>query len=335
MQPTRVLARLQQAVVLGVVALAGAGLLWLWPHSPLWAVLLSLAILMAYALLLALEFAWAARVNRQGPAPHAGAADVLTAWLREVRTTPQVFGWRQPFRSQAVADTNLGNWPAATRIGRDSGAELAPCGVILIHGFFCNRGIWTPWLQPLQAAGHPFIALNLWPVLAPIDDYIPLIDAAVQRMTQATGQPPALVCHSMGGLAARAWRRAMLQRVLQGTPALPFRHIVTIGTPHHGTVAAQFGQAPNARQMRVGNPWLVQLACDEAALAADALPYAAFTCWYSNTDNIVFPAVTATLPGADNQLAVARGHVELALAPEVLAHILALLAKRSQSAVLP
>jgi triacylglycerol lipase len=41
-------------------------------------------------------------------------------------------------------------------------------------------------------------------VFGGIDDYAPLIEQAVQQVTQATGRPPLLVCHSMGGLAARA-----------------------------------------------------------------------------------------------------------------------------------
>lgn len=329
------LARLQQAVVLGVLALASSSWLLLWPHSPLWAVLGSLVILLAYVPVLGLEFIWAYRVNRHDRVERATGAVILLAWLREICTTPQVFGWRQPFRSQVVADTDLSNWPAtgdsAAATGANTKNKPASCGVILIHGFFCNRGIWTPWLGPLQAAGHPFMALNLHPAFAGIDDYVPLIDAAVQRMTQATGQPPVLVCHSMGGLAARAWRRA----VMPGTCANEhqIRHIITIGTPHHGTVAARFGQAPNARQMRVGNPWLAQLARDEAAMAADAPPYAVFTCWYSNTDNIVFPASSATLPGAANHMMAGCGHVDLALEPEVMAHTLALLNKLSASAI--
>lgn len=171
-------------VVLGVLALAGLCLFGLWSYSALWATLLSVAIVMAYALVLALEFAWAARINQRDPVLHASAVAVGLAWLREVATTPQVFGWRQPFRSNALADTDLSRWPAArhsmTSVEANSSALPTPCGVIFIHGFFCNRGIWTPWLQLLQAAGHPFIALNLSPVLASIDDYAPLIAAAVQ-----------------------------------------------------------------------------------------------------------------------------------------------------------
>jgi triacylglycerol esterase/lipase EstA (alpha/beta hydrolase family) len=113
--------------------------------------------------------------------------------------------------------------------------------------------------------------------------------------------PPLLVCHSMGGLAARAWLRA-------SSGYARVHHVVTIGTPHHGTWLARFSRVANGRQMRIGCDWQRQLERD--------LPpqqRALFTCWYSNCDNIVFPASTATLPGAENRLLRGVAHVRLAL----------------------
>jgi hypothetical protein len=50
-----------------------------------------------------------------------------------------------------------------------------------------------------------------------------------------------------------------------------------------------------------------------------------FTCWYSNCDNIVFPASTATLQGADNRLVQGAGHLQLAFRPEVMETTFALI----------
>ena len=50
-----------------------------------------------------------------------------------------------------------------------------------------------------------------------------------------------------------------------------------------------------------------------------------FICWYSDTDNIVFPATNACLDGADNRLVSGFGHVCLAFAPVVVDTTLALL----------
>ena len=50
-----------------------------------------------------------------------------------------------------------------------------------------------------------------------------------------------------------------------------------------------------------------------------------FTCWYSNCDNVVFPASSATLPGADNRLVQGLAHVQMARHPSVLHACLQLL----------
>ena len=58
-----------------------------------------------------------------------------------------------------------------------------------------------------------------------------------------------------------------------------------------------------------------------AALAAGESPQrrTGFTCFYGHADNIVFPASTATLAGADNRFLDGLAHVQMALHPEVMA----------------
>jgi pimeloyl-ACP methyl ester carboxylesterase len=173
----------------------------------------------------------------------------------------------------------------------------------------CNRGFWTPWLARLRERGHAYVAVNLEPPFGPIDACVHVVEDAVRRMTQATGEPPVLVCHSMGGLVARAWlRTTMPQRV---------RHVVTIGSPHRGTWLGRFSGTASGRQMRLDSDWV-------RALAADPSAHARFTCWYSDCDNVVFPPSTATLPGADNRFVPGIAHVELAFHPRVMAHAFAL-----------
>ena len=72
--------------------------------------------------------------------------------------------------------------------------------------------------------------------------------------------------------------------------------------------------------MRVGGAWLRQLAADESPALAQR-----FTCWYSHADNIVFPASTATLAGADNRHVAGVPHVAMAFHPKVMADTLKLL----------
>ncbi len=256
-----------------------------------------------------LGFLLAARVNRHDPAPRASGWRWLRAWWGELIQMGRVFAWRQPFRANA--------WPDEMA---DAFAHRGRRGVLLIHGFMCNRGFWSPWAAHLSHHKHAFAAVNLEPLFGSMDAYVPCIDAAIRQLTQATGLPPLVVCHSMGGLAIRAWLRA------DPAAASQVHHVVTIGTPHYGTwLAARFSLAVNGRQMRQHSRWLLQLEQDELARARDLAqaPYRLFTCFYSNCDNIVFPASTAMLPGAHNCLVPGLAHVALAFEPAVIAETMA------------
>jgi pimeloyl-ACP methyl ester carboxylesterase len=305
MPRTSSIARLQQVLALWLVALALATGAWWWPRSPALAIVLALAIALGHAWVLGAEFLMLRQVAAGDLAPRASGLELLRAWLAECMQGVRVFAWRQPFRWREVPDRLEGEGVR----GRH--------GVVLVHGFVCNRGFWTPWLRRLLADRRAFVAVNLEPAFGVIDDYFPILDEAVARVREATGLPPLLVGHSMGGLAARAWLQA---RGDDGAVA----HVVTLGSPHAGTWIARFSHLPNGRQMRRDSPWI------EARRRAWTPALARrFTCWYSNADNIVMPPSTATLPGADNRLVRGAAHVQLAFRPEVMEGTLALLASLS------
>jgi pimeloyl-ACP methyl ester carboxylesterase len=292
------LARIQQFGTIVVAACALAWLAWQAPHAPGLAAIGFVLIAMGYSILLAIEFVALRFVDAGGAAaPSPRWRELARAWWAETVVAAVVFGWRQPFRWREVPDQ--------LEAGR-----TALRGVVFIHGFVCNRGLWTPWLREMRRLGHPFVAVNLEPVFGSIDDYAGIIDEAVNRVTRATGMAPVLVCHSMGGLAARAW--------LRPKPAADRVHrIITIGSPHHGTWLARFSLVCNGRQMRLDSEWLRRLGTPG--------PVHKFTCWYSDCDNIAFPVVTGALPGADNRLVPGAAHVDLAFHPRVMAETLALI----------
>jgi triacylglycerol esterase/lipase EstA (alpha/beta hydrolase family) len=193
------------------------------------------------------------------------------------------------------------------------GAVPGQRGVVLVPGYLCNRGVWSAWLRRLEQQGRPFIALDLGPLFASIEDHVPLVDAAVTRMAQATGLPPLLVGHSMGGLVIRAWL------VHCRAPERAHR-LVTLGTPHHGTWLARWGHTRNARQMRLRSAWLQALAA-----RTPRAWHAHFVCFCSDADNIVFPPSHAWLEGADNRLAQGLAHVQMVDDPAVMQSVLNLL----------
>jgi predicted alpha/beta hydrolase family esterase len=280
------LASIQRTLLLTWLALLAGGLLWLLDtERHRLALAFTLLMMGGHAAALAFECAWMHWTNRRDVAPRATPGQLLRAWWGEVTGATRVFGWRQPFRSRKHPDHLV-------RAGRT--------GVVLVHGFVCNRGLWNPWLQKLEQQQVPFVAVNLEPVFGEIDDYVGCIEAAVAQLERCTGRPPVVVAHSMGGLALRRWW------IEPGNTAR-IRHAITIGTPHRGTWLAQFAFAPNARQMRLASPWLQALQRAEPPAHA-----AATTCFYGHCDNIVFPATTACLPGANHIHLPAVAHVHMA-----------------------
>jgi triacylglycerol esterase/lipase EstA (alpha/beta hydrolase family) len=191
------------------------------------------------------------------------------------------------------------------------GSDRVP--VLLVHGYGCNSGYWAHLVPLLDRERISHASIDLEPVAGSIDDYAPLIEARVRELCAATGAARiAIVAHSMGGLAARAWMRSY------GSARLA--KLITLGTPHHGTALARFGLGANAVQMRRDSAWLRDLA---AAEGPDVR--ARIVSLYTHHDNIVAPQDSSVLPGARNVAFGGVGHVALGSNPGVLAEVLRVL----------
>ena len=182
--------------------------------------------------------------------------------------------------------------------------------VLLVHGYICNGRVWDKMARALQQAGHPVLAISLEPLFTSIDDYAPQIQQAVLQLQRATGATQvALVGHSMGGLAIRAWIRC------HGSADVA--KIITLGTPHQGTRMASWSPTPNAAQMAWHNPWLQDLQASETA-ATRQLMHIALT----QHDNIVYPQREQVLPEASVTEFKGLGHLELCLDARVINYVL-------------
>ena len=301
------MARLQQVTTLGTFLLAvlWATLFWRSGH-PGWAMAGALLIVGGYALVLGLEFTLLARVHGNDPTPRATARLLTRAWWGELLAAPTVFCWRQPFASQAFAD----HLPAQATGRR---------GVLLVHGFVCNRGVWNPWLARLRVQNTPVVAVNLEPVFGSIDDHMVGIEAAVCRLEGCTGLAPVIVAHSMGGLAVRCWWAS-------GNNGARVHRLITLGTPHQGTWLARVALTQNARQMRLGSKWLHALTAREPTDRP-----AGMTCFFSHCDNIVFPPLSAVMPGAEPRHLPGVAHVHMVDHPEPWDELQRWLSQRADS----
>jgi triacylglycerol lipase len=172
--------------------------------------------------------------------------------------------------------------------------------IVLIHGYWANRGCFRRLARALEAQGHgPVFTPNLRSFDGAIEDYEAGLHAELERITRATGGKVLLVAHSMGGLGARAY----LARHGESRVAA----LVTIASPHHGTALARLGRGTNARQMRIGSGFLRELEAREAK-SPRAIPT---TCLYSPHDNMVMPQDGARLEWARNVVVPGVAHLSI------------------------
>jgi triacylglycerol esterase/lipase EstA (alpha/beta hydrolase family) len=205
---------------------------------------------------------------------------------------------------------------------RDSPPAPSEAPVVLVHGVLCNAGIWARFVRFLRRSGIDSVyALSYGPPLASIEAFAAQLARKIDEALAATGaRQVVVVAHSMGGLVTRAYLRrhggAKIARVL------------TIGTPHHGSVFASCFPGVSLGQMRLGNPWLAEL---NAAPLDPALRLVSLWSWH---DSMVAPQTSSELPGALDVPLIGIGHNALLGDPQVFAFALAeiVAARREASA---
>ena len=228
-----------------------------------------------------------------------GPIDALRMVFQEYAALILLFTAIQPFESF---------WLGPDRLNKLSGERLP---LLLIHGYQCNRAFWF-WLRPrLEAAGWTVATHSMEPAWTEIDNYAEGIARRIDEVLTATGAPQViLIGHSMGGLACRTYLRT------HGKGKVA--RLITLGSVHHGTRLARLGIGSNARQMRIGNPWLVALGATEAV----PLPQGSVSI-YSHHDNYVFPQETSSrLEGATNVAISGVSHLGMAFSLVVLGKLL-------------
>lgn len=239
----------------------------------------------------ALAIAYTCTVSRAGESAPAWWKSLLgEAWASCV-----VFVLRQPW-----------SWaPPALQLPPPRTPQRIP--VVLVHGYLCNHRLWDTMAHALTQRGHAVQAVNLEPVFTSIDHYAPTVEDAVQKLLAHTGAPQvALVGHSMGGLAIRAWlRRYGSEKTAK---------VITLGTPHAGTQVPQHLPTANGRQMTWRSQWLADLHASESAALRGLFEIA-----LTAQDNIVYPQRAQTLPGVPVTVFEGIGHLQMCLHPPVIA----------------
>ncbi len=188
--------------------------------------------------------------------------------------------------------------------------------VLLIHGFNGSAAIFRAMSAYLAKLGWFVYDLTLMPSNGDVG-----IDQLAQQVadyiatTFSPEQPLDLIGFSMGGIVSRYY----VQR-LGGTERV--QRLITISSPHHGTLTAYALERPGCIQMRLGSAFLQDLNQDAAMLEQ-----LNFTSIWTPFDLMIVPAISSKMPvGREVQVPVIY-HDWMAIDPRSLDAVVAALSE--------
>jgi pimeloyl-ACP methyl ester carboxylesterase len=191
--------------------------------------------------------------------------------------------------------------------------------VVLVHGLVDNRSVFSVMSRSLRRRGFAHVCTwNYSPLLTDVARGAADLGVHIERICEQTGHDQVhVVGHSLGGLIARYYvqRQAGDRRVAT---------LVTLGTPHHGSVWAHAVPTPLIRQLRPGSPVLREL---EEPAPGCRTPVTAI---YSDLDQMVVPTSSGRCDHPDlqarNVLVRGVGHLSLPRQRGVVDEVAAILA---------
>jgi pimeloyl-ACP methyl ester carboxylesterase len=220
----------------------------------------------------------------------------------------------------AEVDRNrLDDLPPLQRALLIGDVEAAGTPILLVHGFVDNRSIFAVLRRQLRRRGFGrIVALNYSVLTGDVRAAAGRLGAVVERLSAETGYDRVhVVGHSLGGLIARYYvqRRGGDARV---------HTLVTLGTPHAGTLTARMVPARVCRQLRPGSDVVRELR--EPAVGCRTRLVAV----WSDLDQLMIPRSTARIDHPDlratNIGVRGVGHLSLPISGEVVHHICSVLA---------
>ena len=192
--------------------------------------------------------------------------------------------------------------------------EAAGTPIVLVHGIFDNRSIFTLLRRGLHRRGFgSTYALNYSPITADIRIVAARLGTLIDQVCEETGYERVhVVGHSLGGLIGR-----YLVQCLGGDARV--HTLVTLGTPHGGTLPAHLVPLHLARQMRIDGDLIAELA--EPAPGCTTR----FIAFWSDMDQLVIPQTRGRIQHADlnarNVLIRGAGHLSLPVDGRVIREI--------------
>jgi triacylglycerol lipase len=237
---------------------------------------------------------------REGRREPAGTA--WAAWAGEFSARLISFNWSQPF-----SDFVMGPDPVVPGHG---------IPILLVHGYFSNRGMWCRFRQRMHAAGiGPVFTIDLEPPFASINTFAAQLAKRIDDVCESNGAAKVFViAHSMGGLVTRAYIQRDGRQRISG--------FVSLGSPHHGSTLAVLGLGACVRQIRPRSDWLNELEQGEITSTLQTPPTWSI---YTTNDDLVYPPEMSRLSWANNIAVDGVGHVGLLFSSDVFAIVQSIL----------
>ncbi|WP_253770825.1 esterase/lipase family protein [Goodfellowiella coeruleoviolacea] len=217
---------------------------------------------------------------------------VEAAWLAAHAVLyPWGMATKQFQRSEPYGHYRTDHLPPAQRGLVVSAMAAAGTPVVLVHGIADNRSTFTVLSSALRRRGfgvvHPVNYSVLTALTGDVRAAAALLASQVERVCEQTGADHVhLVGHSLGGLIARYY----VQR-LGGDQRT--HTLITLGTPHSGTLTAYLLPTPLLRQLRPGSALFTEL--DQPASGCQTR----FVAVWSEMDQVVIPQGNARLRHPD------------------------------------
>jgi triacylglycerol esterase/lipase EstA (alpha/beta hydrolase family) len=180
--------------------------------------------------------------------------------------------------------------------------------VVLLHGLAMNRTNWV-WLgRRLAARGiGPLYATTYFSPQSVRYSAQHLKNFVERVLAREDATRVDIVAHSLGGVVARYYieRLGGQRRVAR---------LVTIASPHKGTVLGRLGFVPSAKELTHGSEFLVDL-----GTPAPDLGGVQYTSIWSRADAIVVPPESASIaPAGVDRIFDDLGHLSLLVSPRVV-----------------
>jgi len=209
--------------------------------------------------------------------------------------------------------------------------ETAGTPILLVHGIIDNQAIFTVLKRRLRRKGFgTVVTVNYSPTTNDIRQAARILAAEVEALVALTGYERVhVIGHSLGGLIARYYvqRYGGDERV---------HTLVTLGTPHAGSLHAHLLPVRLCRQLRPGSELMAELALPAPGCSTR------FVAYWSDGDQVIVPHVNARLEHPDLRVHNVRihdiGHLSLPRVHRVaheIAHLLTRLDPEGHAISLP